>query len=230
MKTRLALVAALVAALLVLVPARGERAEAAEDCRLCIPGQNMVTDSFYTLNVPNGTMAVRVEALIEFDGAKDATAVSLFALPSATNIVFKLKDADTPMKTTVVAGSVGGLVTRSAAVGPGSPDNVIGGGMVCAATNAPFCEHDDKTSSANAGTSIGTDWDTARRFISWNFTPSRLQKDGNSNQTVSACFTPLSSWAVSCGWVTNEGHTSISPMPTPELSNPCLGKTRPAPE
>ncbi len=132
MKTRLALFAVLVAAFAVLLPGRNGTADAAGPCLFCIPGQNMATESYYRLDVPNGTMSVRVEALIEFSSGKDATTVTLFALPSAINVVFQLKDADTPMATTIVVGSEAedgmlSLVTATLpkAVKPGTRINAV---------------------------------------------------------------------------------------------------------
>ena len=65
-------------------------------------------------------------------------------------------------------GSDGGVVARSCEVGAGRPDNVIGGGRVCAAADEPCCEHDDRT-NAKTGSSNGQDWVAARRFMSAEF-------------------------------------------------------------
>jgi len=59
-------------------------------------------------------------------------------------------------------------VVVAAAVGAGRPDNVIGGGMVCADADEPFWEHDE-TASAKTGRASSNDWDAARRFIARRF-------------------------------------------------------------
>jgi hypothetical protein len=56
------------------------------------------------------------------------------------------------------------VVVRSS-VAVGSPDKVIGGGMVAAEADDPRCEH-EASMRANAGRMSGKVWDTARRFIS----------------------------------------------------------------
>jgi hypothetical protein len=56
----------------------------------------------------------------------------------------------------VVVSSVGGVVATSCEVEAGRPDNVIGGGMVCAAADEPCCVHDART-NAKTGSSSGKD-------------------------------------------------------------------------
>ncbi|MEO6398760.1 MAG: hypothetical protein ABIP13_09870, partial [Tepidiformaceae bacterium] len=61
------------------------------------------SETYYKLDVPNGTMAVRVEAQIQNSSSKDALAVPLYALPTAENIVVKRDDV--LLTTKVTAGS-----------------------------------------------------------------------------------------------------------------------------
>jgi len=68
----------------------------------------------------------------------------------------------------VVAANVVAVVVDASAVGAGRPDNVIGGGMVCADADEPFCEHDE-TASAKTGRASSNDWGAARRFIARRF-------------------------------------------------------------
>ncbi len=117
MKVRFAPFAALLAAFVLLLPGQAGDADAAGPCAGCINGQNMVTDSYYRLDVPSGTFAVRVEALVELvgtNGAKEVPTVTLFAMPSAVDVVVKMKDGDKSLPLTIVAGNEGddGLASR----------------------------------------------------------------------------------------------------------------------
>ena len=47
------------------------------------------SETYYKLDVPNGTMSVTVETQVQNNSGKDAAAVPLYALPTATNIVVK---------------------------------------------------------------------------------------------------------------------------------------------
>ena len=47
------------------------------------------SETYYKLDVPNGTMSVTVETQVQNSSGKDAVAVPFYALPTATNIVVK---------------------------------------------------------------------------------------------------------------------------------------------
>ncbi|MEP6872441.1 MAG: hypothetical protein ABI939_11415 [Anaerolineaceae bacterium] len=61
------------------------------------------SETYYKLDVPNGTMSVIVETLIQNGTGKDATAVPLYTLPTASNIVVKRDDV--VLATKITAGS-----------------------------------------------------------------------------------------------------------------------------
>ncbi len=61
------------------------------------------SETYYKLDVPNGTMSVTVETLVQNGSGKDATAVPFSVLPTATNIVVKRDGVALPTKLT--AGS-----------------------------------------------------------------------------------------------------------------------------
>ncbi|MEP7217030.1 MAG: hypothetical protein ABI782_12320 [Anaerolineaceae bacterium] len=61
------------------------------------------SETYYKLDVPNGTMSVVVETQIQNGTSKDALAVPFYTLPTATNIVVKRDGA--ALATKVTAGS-----------------------------------------------------------------------------------------------------------------------------
>ena len=61
------------------------------------------SETYYKLDVPNGTMSVIVETKIQNGTGKDATTIPLYTLPTATNIVVKRDDV--VLATKVTAGS-----------------------------------------------------------------------------------------------------------------------------
>ena len=61
------------------------------------------SETYYKLDVPNGTMSVTVEMQVLNSSGKEATAVPIYALPTATNIVVKRDGA--ALTTRVTAGS-----------------------------------------------------------------------------------------------------------------------------
>ena len=62
------------------------------------------SDTFYRLDVPNGTMSVRVEVTIANSSGKDAAALPVYAMPGASNIVVKRETA--VLATTVSTGTI----------------------------------------------------------------------------------------------------------------------------
>jgi hypothetical protein len=66
--------------------------------------QNTASESYYRLDVPNGTVAAKVDATIHNGGGRDITVGVLWAMPRAQNIVVKRGDDVLETKVTPALG------------------------------------------------------------------------------------------------------------------------------
>ena len=68
---------------------------------------NQFSDSYFTFDVPNGTLAAKVDLTVQNATTKDATTVSLYAMPKAQDLVVKRGDVVLESKLTPVADAAG---------------------------------------------------------------------------------------------------------------------------
>ncbi|MCC7364135.1 MAG: hypothetical protein IT303_07155 [Dehalococcoidia bacterium] len=111
MKIRLALTA--LVALCVALPLAGTRQDAAAQA---IPF-GIASETYYRLDVPNGTMRVRVEAEVS-PGKGELTEVYLWTMPGATNVVATQDDATLTTEMTAPEPGIPAIVTATLAKPP----------------------------------------------------------------------------------------------------------------
>ena len=68
---------------------------------------NQFSDSYFTFDVPNGTLSARVNITVQNATAKDLAKISLFAMPKAQDLVVKRGDAVLETKLTPIADAAG---------------------------------------------------------------------------------------------------------------------------